>query len=293
MRYRLAAICLFALAWPPSAALPCGQEADGIAPIFRGDERLSARVTLSEKNRPLSEVVSGLALKVGVSLTTTRDTRDDRATLFVRERPAAGILTLVSEQFDFEWVRRADGYELRQSEAGKRREQARRAADVAAQLANIRKRMALISRLAARGYARPDRRAARERELDEMARDPTRSPEEKVQIAEEKAALADLSEPGAIVAAVFTSLGPIEGARLRSRGELQLSTADATLPDPLAEQVHAAVGENLARAQPHNGGPGEPPPVVVPAGPLRADILVRLGDAATITPTFAPRGNRL
>src|SRR5713226_4884880 len=94
-------------------------------PLAR-DPRLDVKVTLAEKDRPLGEILSGLRHQINVPLRANRDVAGDKATLFLDERPAAEVLALIARQFDFQWYRVREGYELEQSIAGKNREAALR-----------------------------------------------------------------------------------------------------------------------------------------------------------------------
>src|SRR5207302_817309 len=152
---------------------------EAIPALFRGDARLETKVSVAQKDRPLGEVLTDLGGKLGVRLVAGRETADDKATLFLDERPAAEVLALIARQFDFQWQRNQGGYELTQDLASKAREAKLREQDRAAQIGAIQARMDPISRLA--GQPR-DRLEARQSELRRLLAAPNLAPAERARL---------------------------------------------------------------------------------------------------------------
>jgi hypothetical protein len=149
----------------------------------------------------------------------------------------------------------------------------------------------------ARALELPRERAQeRLKEIDARLREPAITADERAALVSEQAALHDAQRPGAVPAvAAYRSLSAVRAHQLRTTGEVRLSSADGSLPPPLAEQIHAAFaqmrssGEVLAIRV----GPGGPP-----AGadedlpPVQADAIIRLSDsgpALRMAPVDIPR----
>src|SRR5262245_49670604 len=78
---------------------PVGAQAGrqpAVAAVFRGDTRLDQKVSLTQKNVPLGEVLPPLGRTLHVPLTANVDAADDKVSLFLKERPAAEVLSLVA-----------------------------------------------------------------------------------------------------------------------------------------------------------------------------------------------------
>src|SRR5690349_1285547 len=146
MRRVLSLLCLLSLL--PSRAgsePPAAGKSDEAAPVaFRDDARLQKKVTLAYKDAPLGELLGAVGREVKVRLTASRDTADDKVTLFLDDRPAAEALSLIARHLDFQWYRVETGYELNQKAGSKRREAALRGEERARQVAAIRERMNLL-----------------------------------------------------------------------------------------------------------------------------------------------------
>src|SRR5437016_6086773 len=102
-RFLILGLVAIALAAPSTGAArrPVrGGEGDALTRmLLESDARLQAKVTLAEKERPLGELLADLAKQLKAPLSATRDTADDKVTLFVRDRPAAEVLTLIAQHF--------------------------------------------------------------------------------------------------------------------------------------------------------------------------------------------------
>jgi hypothetical protein len=101
------------------------------------DPRLDPAVSLAERDRPLGELVAALGREIDVPLRASRDTANDKVTLFLKERPAREVMALLARHFDFQWVRGETRYELIQNEESRAREAALRAQEQEAQLGSI------------------------------------------------------------------------------------------------------------------------------------------------------------
>jgi len=77
------------------AAEPSRPGANRMAPCFRGDRRLEAKLDLAEKNRPVGEWLKALGERLKAPLKAGRATADDKITLFLKDRPAGEALTLI------------------------------------------------------------------------------------------------------------------------------------------------------------------------------------------------------
>lgn len=213
------------------------------AAILRGDPRLAAKLTVTVRDRPLGEVTAGLGRRLGVPLAASRDTANDKVTLFLDDRPAAEVLELIARHFDFRWARRGKGYELGQSAASKQREAAQREAGLARQFAAID---AWMKRLASLVSTPVEQLQAREKEIDRQLDSPGIAGPEKESLEDERAAIEEIEDIAAPVAATLCAgLTASQRRQLRSRGLLRLSTADRTLPSRFAGPIHEAAVDQL------------------------------------------------
>src|SRR5206468_5409615 len=170
------------------------------------DPRLDVKVTLAEKDQPLGAILSGLRHQIKVPLRANRDVADDKATLFLDERPAAEVLALIARQFDFQWYRVREGYQLGQSIAGKRREAARRVQALEAQWSAVQTEM---ERRPAMADTPHERLVDREEEIVQRLRDEDLDESELRRLSEERTLVVDALHPGRTPAqAIFRSLTP-------------------------------------------------------------------------------------
>src|SRR5258708_6030406 len=69
------------------------------------DARLLHKVTLQEKGVALSDFCAEMQAQTGVELSASRAVADEKATVFVKERPARDLMREVARLFGFFWVR--------------------------------------------------------------------------------------------------------------------------------------------------------------------------------------------
>jgi beta-lactamase regulating signal transducer with metallopeptidase domain len=254
-----------------------------------GDARLDAGITAAWKGRPLGEALTALGRDLQVPLRASRDTADEKVSLFLGERPAREVLLLLSRHFDFRWSRREDGYELGQSAAARSREAALREEERVAQLAAIH---ASMERAARMGALPREPLEARDKELRELLSQEDLAPEERARVEEEAAVLADTLHAGRAPAVViYQGLGPAQVRHLLEGRELHLSARDGTLPPAAARLVRQASVETaqlMARfwGISRQEALGEH----LPGGAGEAGALVRLYDTGNSQVGPPPRG---
>jgi len=152
-----------------AGASPSDQGAPAALPaVFRGDTRLQAKVTTTFKDRPLGEVLALLGREIDVPLRARPETADDKVTLFVDQRAAAEVLSLLARQFHFRWFRFSHGYELGQDSVERSHEAALRRADEAAEWSRLR---AWIDRLDGLLHAPSEQLQARSKEVAARLKD--------------------------------------------------------------------------------------------------------------------------
>ncbi|MFN3650747.1 MAG: hypothetical protein ACK47B_14320 [Armatimonadota bacterium] len=288
----LAAGLLFAL--PVSAQqvrAPQAARDPGAAAMAR-DSRLQEKISVELRETPLRDALSDLSKRLKLRLVTTGDTADEEVTLLVKDRPAAEVLTRLSEHFDYQWYRARDGYELTQNAGAKRREAALREADRSRQLARIQEQMERVAQLV--GMPR-EQLMTRMNELDRKARDA--APEERAALQDELESLRAAMRPGAAAcAALWRGLTPPQSAALLGSGEL--SIVGAGLAPGLADLVHQAADEmrtsgevrvlGLAAPAPGTGGGAAPfsPENLLP---VEAAAVIKLSqNTGTRFPRFTP-----
>jgi hypothetical protein len=271
---RLFAVCAAAWLFLAQAALVGASRPDAAtAPnpcpaAMRGDGRLAPRMTLAAKNRPLGELLPALGKQIHVALTASRDTADDKVTLFLDQRPAAEVLGLLARHFDFDWTRRDDGYELIQTTASKRREAARRQADVAEQFHAINAHMRRLAQLADR--PREDLETLR-KGIEERLKAPGVIAAERARLNDEDSALCDaLDDIGTVAIAAYRCVTGSRRARLLREHRLRLSTADGSLPRHVAAGVHQVLAAYVSPDEPSSAWQALPT--------IRADIEISLSE---------------
>jgi hypothetical protein len=220
----------------------------GVAPppaVFHADARLETKVSLAEKNRPLGELLTGLSQQIGVRLTASSETADDKVTLYLDERPAAEALALVARQFGFQWKKSHSGYELTQDLPARAREAELRQLGRAGQVRAIQARLERVASIVATPR---EQWPARRSEIDRRLADPSVATDERARLAEEQAAFQDAERPGAAAAvAIYRSLTPAQLAFLSAGGEIRFATADDSLAPTLAEAVRHAAAQQMHR----------------------------------------------
>lgn len=122
---------------------------------------------MAVSEQPLGEFLDDLRRQRHLPLHADTSTRDERVTLFARERDLGDVLELVARHFDYTWQRRHRAgkveYLLTQIEEQRRREEALRHAALEKELESLREQMA--SRLADARLTPEERRA---RQVDRM-----------------------------------------------------------------------------------------------------------------------------
>ncbi len=265
-----------------------------IPEAIQKDARLKAPVTLVLQDEPLGQALSRIGASVRVELRATRDTADDRITLALKDRPAAEVLARIAAHFDFDWLTNGKRYELAQSIASKRREEALRDADQTQHLADIHARMLQVAAL---GNQTPEQLQARQEELNALARDPQRPEPERRTARGQSEAIRDRLRPGAVAGvALYQRLTPAQLQQLRSGAALRLSSRDGTLAANLADQIHQSAlqrgnfgGTSMSRTLRFSttpGGAAPPLPQSLPAPEpaeslpvLRADATIQLSES--------------
>ncbi|MFN3650526.1 MAG: hypothetical protein ACK47B_13190 [Armatimonadota bacterium] len=232
-------------AWFPCTFLLALAVAAAAAPerdVLAAEPRLQRSLTVTEQDRPLSEVLSGLSRRLGVPLRAGSDVRDDKVTLFLRDRPAAEVLRTLEEALELRWLRSESGFLAAQDPAVTRRERTLttrllRACDVW---------MSRLQQVAALPEADRNRRF---RELEEALKDEALAPERRRELSEELDALRDLnrhSRAVPVIIGIYRGLNPAQRSLLGSLGYVRLSTTHGDLP----QSMLAAAAEAL-RAGPH------------------------------------------
>lgn len=210
------------------------EESGTVTAAFQGDERLRARLPLAELDQPLGELLPRLGARLRVRLSAGREVADDKVTLFLGARSAGEALTLAARHLGFRWRRLGDGYELRQDQAGRQREQAL--------LRNELQPIETQLNLAARWLLEPEgRKKERVEEIDARLLGGSLSPAERARQAAEKQTVLDAWLGPATVDAslmLFRSLTPVQIDQLLAGSEFRYSTTDGTLPPLIASRVH-------------------------------------------------------
>lgn len=198
------------------------------------DRRLQTKISVTEKDRTLRELLPVLSRLAGVRLTAGNDVADDRASLFLKERPAGEVLTLLARHFDFRWYRKGEGYELVQDRAAKKREDALRKGE----LAPIEAQLNLATRLTA---WKPEQLQDRIKELDAQLQAPGTAEVERARLTAEKQVVIDVlvSAPAVTTSlTLFRGLSAEQIDEILAGGELRFSSANGTLSAELAERIH-------------------------------------------------------
>jgi hypothetical protein len=120
-------------------AVPPGAAGDD---PFGADGGFHQPLTIVAREQTLEDFLNDLRQAHGLPVRADASTRDERVTVYCRERPAGTILAAVARHLDFTWSRRRAGmgeeYVLTQTRDERARQEALRAAVVAAGLANLR-----------------------------------------------------------------------------------------------------------------------------------------------------------
>jgi hypothetical protein len=226
------------LVLPASAASP--HPADN---SLQQDPRLDVKVSIAQKDRPLREILAALRCEMKVPLRAGRDTADDKATLFLDERPAAEVMARIAGQFDFQWRPYREGYELVQTPASQARERALREQKLQAELSAVQAEMERPPLLVDTPRWRLEESEA---EIAQRLQSEDMEASERDRLSEERAAIIEALHPGrAPAVAIYRSLTDSQVRLLLEGHDLWLSSAGGTLPPALAEPIRQAEREAM------------------------------------------------
>lgn len=249
--------------------------AEAQAPLLK-DSRLEKPISVRLADRPLDDALHEIAQQTGVALTCTRNTRDDRVTLFVAGLPASAVLQRIAIHLDFQWSARGKGYELDQTVAARQREAALRDREARREWTAIQSRMADLARLSRLSMEEIDRLLKAETEKSGGAGD-----------ADGEARLASLREAreplARLAGGVYAGLSSPQREALAAGREIRLGTKEGTLQPATAAGIHEAAKaprgtRSLIRIAERQGG-GAQPQEEAPPVPTEAGVTVRLSRA--------------
>jgi hypothetical protein len=217
-----------------SAAAAAGAAVE-VPALLAADNRLEVTIAAAVADRPLGEALPEIGRALGVPLSAGREVADDRITLFIRERPAREVLALISSHFNFQWRRDGDGYRLGQDLASRDREQALLEAEIAAEVATLRRRLARVMSL---GHLDRQTANAQLREVSSQLSGNGLTPEERARLVDEIVALQAASEPYSRIAVEVFRYLPAARREAVWRGlPARLSTGDGSLPPQLVPLI--------------------------------------------------------
>jgi beta-lactamase regulating signal transducer with metallopeptidase domain len=242
----LVAVGLRALAAPPAVTIRARDERRAALDLFRDDARLglAAKITVAVQDRPLGALLADLSRDLDIPLAADARTADDKATLFLDQRPGGEVLALVAGHFGFHWERRKEGYLLTQTPASQQREAALRERDLREQLGAIEAKL----RRAAQQASAPkeplwQQLRALQAQIDALNKAPLAQRAERrlTRLYEQRQAVWEQIDPRRDASvAVYRSLTPTQVQRLVEGRELVLSTTDGTLALPTGRVVKQA-----------------------------------------------------
>src|SRR2546421_8815599 len=70
---------------------------------FAGDERFQQKLTIHAAGLPMREILADISARTGIKLSPSAKVAEDKAVLFVRERPLASTLENLAKFFNFMW----------------------------------------------------------------------------------------------------------------------------------------------------------------------------------------------
>ncbi len=231
----------------------------GVDPVFAGEPRFQRQVDLSARDEALEDLLPRLGKELGVSLKTTRDTRDLKVTVFYRRAAAAAILTTLARHLDLDWNQRGGAYELIQSLKAKQREADARDTEAA----EAWEYAIGVLRQAPAFAALPDDVKQREAQEIRALSQPSANlpPDQRLLVRRRMLRLIDLSNPRTlIVSRVIQRLSAAQLQSLRNGAALMLNSTDGLVPADVAE----ALKEHFDRSRGQGGGLGatpSPPPI--------------------------------
>lgn len=230
-------VCLALVAAPGRA-----QEArpGAISPALAGEKRLEKSIDLTAKDEALEDLLPRLGRELGLTLRTTRETRDLKVTLLYRQGRAVEILSRLAKHLDLDWNKRGGAYELIQSLRARQREADARDRELS-ETWNYALEVIRAAPEAARVPAAELK--AQTEALRQSLANPVLDAAQRASAERRLKLLQDASQPQAAgVAALFGTLGADALRRLRSGETIPLSTSDATLPPSVSEAVRQLAG---------------------------------------------------
>lgn len=146
------------------ALTACGAWGQAGNPLS-GDPRFQRPISLAAKDAPMEAFLNDLRTRAGLPVRAEGVARDERITVFCRERPASEALAAVAECLDFTWQRDPSGvgFVLTQTPVQRESEQQQRNRTLAEQYAPLEK---LATELASQG--RMPREARRQRQISQL-----------------------------------------------------------------------------------------------------------------------------
>jgi hypothetical protein len=231
------------LAGHASARSPGPGEID-VPPVLARDERLAVVIPMAVQDRPLGDLLPELAEELGVPLSASRETADDRVTLLLGPRPAWEVLALIARHFDFHWRVEKGGYRLGQDLASRNREALHRQSLFAAEARALRGKLAAAERMS---RLSPGERQALQEQLHARWR-AAASAAERAAIMERSLLLANLRPQSRPVLDVVSGL-PTAALNAVSQGRaLTLTTRDGGLSPDAGWRIRRASPQPMLRS---------------------------------------------
>lgn len=114
------------------------------------DERLQQPITLRYEIIPLNELAAEMTKQTGVSLSVSREIAEDKATLFVRRKPAHEVMNRLADVLQAEWVPvpQTEGYRLTSKASMLSLERAMRTAELEATRKSARESLSKLAAIA-------------------------------------------------------------------------------------------------------------------------------------------------
>jgi hypothetical protein len=248
-------------AWSQAPGSVTTEEPGPIAAALRNSRELAAKISVTEKDRPLGELLPELGKPLGVKLSAAAEVADDKVTAFLKERPAAEVLSLIAEHFAFQWRKTRTGYELWQDLATRKREAELAAGARAQRMAALR---AILERTAQICMLGEDERRKLGAQLRERLR-PDLTNTERAAVEVEMSALLGAARFGHAAATTYRELPPAVRQALWSGEQVRLTTADGTISPETARRM-----VEWSTAEDHRGGTRTNAPALAADPPVRA-----------------------
>ncbi len=225
----------FVLAVATAALHPAPAWSQASADAYKTDARLNAPITLNLRDASFADVTKAISDGTKVDIGAGPAVADDKASLFVKERPARDVMADIARHFGCRWRAAAKGYVLEITSDQSTLEAALRSKLRERALAALDARMRAIQQL--QGYG-DDQIDARLKEVGSALANSELGKRERSALAEEQQVLRDFRQPGGRVgAAIFSGLTVLQRNELISGREVHIGE----LPANLAAEVHKAV----------------------------------------------------